>query len=134
MPGAGGAREGVRIDKWLWAARFFKTRGLASAAIEAGRVLVAGDKVKPARVLRGGERLRIVVGEAEREVDVLGVSEHRGPAPVAQALYAETGDSVRRRTEAAAQRRLFREPAHAIHGRPTKRDRRELDRLKEPDA
>ncbi len=129
-----GARGAVRIDKWLWAARFFKTRGLAITAIETGRVLVAGDKVKPARLLRGGERLTIQVGDAERDIDVLGVSEHRGPAPIAQALYAETESSLLRRAEAAAQRKLFREPAHAIQGRPTKRDRRDLDRWKEPGA
>lgn len=126
--------EGVRIDKWLWAARFFKTRGLAVTAVDAGRVLVAGDKVKPARLLRGGERLRIQLGDGEREVDVLALSDTRGPAPVAQALYGETDESLRQRIEQAARRKLYREPSHAIHGRPTKRDRREIERFREPDA
>ena len=124
----------MRIDKWLWAARFFKTRGLAIAAIDAGRVVVGGDKVKPARLLHGGERLRIQLGDAEREIDVLGLSTTRGPAPVAQALYAETAASVQRRVEEAARRKLFREPSHEIHGRPTKRDRRDLERFREPQA
>lgn len=122
----------VRLDKWLWAARFFKTRGLAQAAIESGRALVAGERVKPSRQLREGEMLTVTIGDVVREVQVIGLSENRGPAPVAQALYAETEASLRARAEAAARRRLAREPAESIVGRPTKRDRRSIERLREP--
>jgi len=122
----------MRIDKWLWAARFFKTRGVAQGAIEAGHVLVAGERVKGARMLRVGERLRIRVADTEREVVVRGLSEQRGPASVAQQLYDETADSVTAREAARERRRLFAEPAVEIHGRPTKRDRRQLERAKGP--
>jgi ribosome-associated heat shock protein Hsp15 len=120
----------MRIDKWLWAARFFKTRGLAQDAIEAGRVLVEGERVKTARMLRVGERVYVRVGEVERTVVARELSEHRGPAPVAQRLYEETPESVSAREAARERRRLFSEPARAIEGRPTKRDRRALDRAK----
>lgn len=123
--------EGIRIDKWLWAARFFKTRGLAQDEIEKGRVLLAGERVKPARVVRVGDELRVRAGDAERTVIVLGLSDRRGPAPVAQALYEETPESIRARVEAQARRALYREPSEAIeHGRPTKRDRRLLEQLR----
>jgi len=124
----------VRIDKWLWAARFFKTRGLAQDAIAKGRVLVGGDRIKVARLLRVGERVVVGIGDVERHVDVLGLSDSRGPAPVAQALYRETDASLAARTQRAEQRRLHREPALAIHGRPTKRDRRDLTRAKSFDG
>lgn len=121
-----------RLDKWLWAARFFKTRSLAQQAIEAGRVLVGGAPVKPARVLRAGDTVTLRGGETPRTVVVLGLSGRRGPAPVAQALYEETGESVRLRVAAQARRALAPEPAHAIDGgRPTKRDRRALERLRD---
>lgn len=120
----------MRIDTWLWAARFFKTRGLAQDAIEHGRVLVGGERVKNARVLRVGERVTVRVGEVERQVDVLGLSDRRGPASDAQALYAETSDSVAAREAARERRRWYTEPAHAIEGRPTKRDRRALERAR----
>jgi ribosome-associated heat shock protein Hsp15 len=121
----------LRLDKWLWAARFFKTRGLAQQAIEAGRVLVGGAPAKPARVLRPGDTVTLRGGETPPTVVVLGLSERRGPAPVAQALYEETGESIRLRVAAQARRALAPEPAHAIDGgRPTKRDRRALDRLR----
>jgi ribosome-associated heat shock protein Hsp15 len=120
----------MRIDKWLWAARFFKTRGLAQDAIENGRVLVDGERVKVARTLRVGEKLSVRVGDATREVVVLGLSEQRGPAVVAQQLYDETAASVAAREAARERRRLFAEPAQAIEGRPTKRDRRALDRAR----
>ena len=121
----------VRLDKWLWAARFFKTRGLAQAAIEKGQVLVGGERVKVARLLKTGERLSIVQGDAERQVEVAALSDVRRAAPLAQALYRETAESVARREEQARQRRLYREPAREIFGRPTKRDRRELQRVRE---
>lgn len=126
-----GSRESIRLDKWLWAARFFKTRGLAQQAIEAGRVLVEGQRVKVARVLRVGERLTIRVADLEQQLVVLGLSDRRGPAPVARELYSETAESVARREEAARLRRIAPDPAWSIEqGRPTKRDRRQIERLK----
>jgi ribosome-associated heat shock protein Hsp15 len=121
--------DSVRIDKWLWAARFYKTRGLAQDAIEKGRVKVAGERIKPARSLRLGELVIVDQGEWEREVTVLGLSESRGPAPVAQALYADTPESVAAKEKARQRRVMFVEPAELLKGRPSKRDRRELDRL-----
>ncbi len=126
--------QGVRVDKWLWACRFFKTRGLAQTAIEKGRVTVGGERVKVARQLKVGEAVVVEIGEVRREVEVRQLSDVRGPAPVAQTLYEETAVSIAARVEAAQRRRLYREPAVAIHGRPTKRDRRELDRLAQPDG
>ena len=126
--------ERQRIDKWLWAVRFFKTRALAVQAIERGRVQVAGANVKPARELKAGDRVRVRQGEFEREVQVLALSPMRGPAPVAQQLYAETAQSVAERERAAAERRLAPEPAHSItQGRPTKRERRALDEQRHAD-
>jgi len=128
---AGAPPAGVRIDKWLWAARLFKTRGLAQEAIGAGQVLVGGERVKLARSLRVGDELRVRAGPQERTLRVLALSDVRGPAPVAQRLYEETPESVRRRVEALAQRALQSEPAQAIeHGRPTKRDRRLIERMR----
>ena len=120
--------ERQRIDKWLWAARFFKTRALAVQAIERGRVQMAGANVKPARELKAGDVVRLRQGEIEREVLVRALSALRGPAPVAQRLYEETAASAAAREQAAADRRLAPEPAHSIaQGRPTKRERRALD-------
>ena len=120
--------ERQRIDKWLWAARFFKTRALAVQAIERARVQVGGSPVKPARELKVGDLVRVRQGELERELRVLALSALRGPAPVAQQLYAETAPSVAAREQAAVARRLAPEPAHSItQGRPTKRERRALD-------
>jgi len=117
----------VLLDKWLWAARFFKTRALASDEIGRGRVLVNGQLAKASRELKPGDRLLLRQGAVERTVDVLGLSGTRGPAPVAQALYAETAESMAARAKAAEARRLAAEPADAIEqGRPTKRDRRRL--------
>ncbi|MFP5461827.1 MAG: RNA-binding S4 domain-containing protein [Gammaproteobacteria bacterium] len=124
--------EDLRIDKWLWAARFFKTRGLAREAIEGGRVLVGGDRVKPSRQVRIGDEIRVRGPEFERTVRVAGLSGQRGPAPVAQALYEETEASVRARVEAQARRAVAADPAAALeHGRPTKRDRRRIERLRD---
>jgi ribosome-associated heat shock protein Hsp15 len=123
----------MRLDKWLWAARFFKTRGLAQDAIEGGRVLVGDERVKVARMLRIGERVRVRIGDVVRDVVVLGLSDKRGPAPVAQALYEETAESVVAREAAREKRRLFAEPSAEIHGRPTKRERRQLERTR-PDG
>jgi ribosome-associated heat shock protein Hsp15 len=120
--------ETLRLDKWLWAARFYKTRALAVEDIGKGRVQVNGQDVKPAREVRAGDSLTLRQGQAVRTVVVRGLSGTRGPAPVAQQLYEETADSLRLREQAAEQRRLAPEPAHGIaHGRPTKRDRRDID-------
>ncbi|WP_343731962.1 S4 domain-containing protein [Duganella sp.] len=121
--------EGVRLDKWLWAARFFKTRSLATDAISLGRVIVNGDRAKPARNVKLGDVLEIDNGSDQWEVDVMGLSDVRGPATVARSLYEETDVSVARRAAVAENRRLYREPGTTIKGRPTKRDRRELDKL-----
>jgi len=117
----------VRLDKWLWAARFFKTRALAADEIGRGRVSVNGQVAKASRELKPGDRIALRQGAVERTVDLLALSSTRGPAPVAQALYAETPESIAARAKAAEARRLGAEPASAIEqGRPTKRDRRML--------
>ncbi|NKE65833.1 RNA-binding S4 domain-containing protein [Ramlibacter sp. RBP-2] len=118
----------LRIDKWLWAARFYKTRTLASEEIARGRVEVNGQEVKPAREVKIGDTVGLRQGPVTRTVVVKGLSGTRGPAPVAQQLYEETPDSIKAREQAAERRRLAPEPALAIEqGRPTKRGRRELD-------
>jgi ribosome-associated heat shock protein Hsp15 len=118
----------VRLDKWLWAARFFKTRGLSQTAIEKGHVLVNDESVKVARQVKVDDLLTIESGDFTRTVTVLGLSETRGSAPIAQLLYEESAQSIAQRNEKLARRKLFTEPAEAIKGRPTKRDRRELGR------
>jgi ribosome-associated heat shock protein Hsp15 len=121
--------DDIRIDKWLWAARFYKTRTLAQSAIAAGHVLVGGESVKLSRAVHLGDEVRVRSGNFVRTVIVLAVSDQRGPAPVAQTLYQETPESIRTRVEAAAKRALYTEPADSIEsGRPTKRDRRQLER------
>ena len=117
----------VRLDKWLWAARFYKTRALAAEEIDKGRVQVNGQPAKPGRELREGDTVSLRQGQVPRTVVVRGLSLVRGPAPVAQALYAETEDSLAQRARLAEQRRLAAEPGESIdQGRPTKRDRRQL--------
>jgi len=119
----------TRIDKWLWAARFFKTRSLATEAVNRGHVQINKQDIKPARDVRVGDVLTIWQAKLPRIVVVMGISEQRGSAPVAQQLYAETPESVEQRTKAAEQRRLSPEPALAMeHGRPTKRNRRDLEK------
>ncbi len=119
--------EKLRIDKWLWAARFYKTRSLAVEEIGRGRVQVNGQDAKPSREVKSGDTVALQQGPVRRTVVVRGISGMRGPAPVAQALYEETADSVVERVSAAEQRRLAPEPALGIaHGRPTKRDRRDI--------
>lgn len=121
--------EQLRIDKWLWAARFYKTRTLACEEIGKGRVLVNGQVVKPAREIKLNDTVQIRLGQETRTVQVRGISPQRAAAPIAQRLYEETADSRLAREKAAEQRRLAAEPAHSIeHGRPTKRDRREMQR------
>ena len=117
----------VRLDKWLWAARFFKTRSLAGDEIGKGRVSVNDAPAKASRELRPGDRVTLRQAQIPRTVIVRGLSESRGPAPVAQALYEETPDSIALRERMAQARREGAEPAQSIEqGRPTKRDRREL--------
>ena len=121
------APTSMRLDKWLWAARFYKTRALAVDEINLGRVRVGGQPVKPARDVKVGDVFSIRTGTVSREISVLGLSNQRGPAPKAQALYAETAASITAREAAAEARRLAPEPADTIEqGRPTKQDRRRL--------
>jgi len=120
-------RAGMRLDKWLWAARLYKTRSLAADEVSMGRVSVNGQSAKPARELRAGDVLQLRQGPVQRTLEVRGISAQRGPAPVAQLLYAETPDSLAAREAAAARRRMGVEPADSLaEGRPTKRDRRQL--------
>jgi ribosome-associated heat shock protein Hsp15 len=118
----------VRIDKWLWAARFFKTRSLATDAVDSGKVRLNGDRVKPARSVKVGDTLDIDNGSTEWEVEVRDLADKRGSASVAQGLYTETEQSIANRQKKTEQRKFFREPSEAIKGRPTKRDRRLLDK------
>lgn len=118
--------ENVRIDKWLWAARFFKTRSLATDAVDTGRVKLDGDRIKPARSVKVGDKLTIDNGSDAWEAVVLGISDKRGSAPVARELYEETEASIVKRENDAQARKIYREPASTIKGRPTKRDRRQL--------
>ena len=123
--------DAVRLDKWLWAARFYKSRTLAAAAIEAGRVLVADDRAKPARLIKVGERLKINREQERFELVVRGISEQRKSAPLARLLFEETPESLLARQTVAENRRFYSEPSKEIAGRPTKRNRRALERWKE---
>ncbi|HLY43884.1 MAG TPA: RNA-binding S4 domain-containing protein [Terracidiphilus sp.] len=116
----------IRIDKWLWAARFFKTRALASRACDLGRIQSNGVMAKPAREVRAGDMLRVKNEGGEFEIEVLAVSEMRGPAPVAQKLYRETETSREARLKAAAERKAMQEYAPLPERRPSKRDRRRI--------
>jgi ribosome-associated heat shock protein Hsp15 len=121
--------EKLRIDKWLWAARFYKTRTLATEEIEKGRVTVNQLDVKPAREVKAGDTITLRQRVVTRTLTVLGVSNQRGGAPAAQLLYEETQESIALRGQLAEQRRIHQEPAAALeHGRPTKRDRRDIDK------
>lgn len=121
------ASEPVRVDKWLWAARLAKTRPLAADAVKGGRVEVNGQRVKPSRDVRPGDRLEITVGQVRRTVVVRATAERRGPASEAALLYDETAQSIEARERFAAERRMAAMPAPESGGRPTKRDRRRLD-------
>jgi ribosome-associated heat shock protein Hsp15 len=123
--------DNVRIDKWLWAARFFKTRSLATDAVDNGKVRLDGERIKPARAVKLDDLLAIDNGAETWEVTVLGISDKRGSAPVARLLYAETAASVAKRDNEAEARKLYREPGSMIKGRPTKRDRRALSKASE---
>ena len=118
----------MRLDKWLWAARFFKTRTLATDAIHGGKVQVDGNRVKAAREIKIGERLEIANSEVRWEVIVMALSDKRGPASEARLLYEETAASVSAREAQKDTRKFQADPAADLHGRPTKRDRRQLNR------
>jgi len=130
----------LRIDKWLWAARFFKTRGLAQDAVEGGRVRIlgsggdqndVGERIKPSREVRLGDLLHIQIGDLVWHVSVRGLSDHRGPAPVARELYEESPESIAARQAQIENRRAQTEPGSSIKGRPTKKDRRLIHRFTE---
>jgi ribosome-associated heat shock protein Hsp15 len=118
----------VRIDKWLWAARFFKTRGLAAEAVKGGRVHLNEQPAKPSKDVKVGDRLEITIGQTRFVVDVRTTAQRRGPATEAAKLYEETQESREARERAAEQRRLAPAPAPDLGGRPTKRDRRRFER------
>lgn len=120
--------DNIRIDKWLWAARFFKTRSLAGDAVDTGRVRLDGERIKPARAVKLDDKLTIDNGAETWEVIVLGLSDQRGPATTARTLYQETEASVARREHELEARKLHREPGTTIKGRPTKRDRRAISK------
>jgi ribosome-associated heat shock protein Hsp15 len=125
-----GDTERVRLDKWLWAARFFKTRSLATEAVDGGRVQVNGERAKPSRAVHPGDLLAIRIGPYAWTVTVTGLSSRRGPATEARLLYTESDESRLAREDTIARMKAAR-PINPLHkGRPTKRDRRELDRLR----
>jgi len=121
--------EPIRIDKWLWAARFFKTRSLAAEAASGGKVEINGERAKPSRIVRAGDKLCVRRGPYEWIIVVKAVARLRGPAPQAQRLYDETEESMRQRQAIAAQLQLERPPEFDAPGRPTKRDRRAISRF-----
>jgi ribosome-associated heat shock protein Hsp15 len=120
----------VRVDKWLWAARFYKTRSLATDAVAGGRVHVNGVRVKPSKEIRVDDELKLTFGSLRRTVVVAGLSEKRGPASVAATLYVETPESVEAREQHALERRAARPLGADLGARPTKLDRRRLDALR----
>lgn len=124
---------GVRVDKWLWAARFFKSRSLAAKAVEGGKVRIGDERVKPSRELRLDEVLAVRIGDTEWTVRILGLSGVRGPAPQAALLYEETAESRERREKDRETRRYQPEPLSDRRGRPTKRDRRLIHRFTDVD-
>ena len=125
--------ENLRLDKWLWAARFFKSRSLATEAIELGRVHVNGDRVKPARQIKIGDKVRVQRGNDRIEVFVRFLDAVRRSASLAQLLYDETLESQLARQAAAEKRRFYTDPSRALAGRPTKRNRRAIERFSKDD-
>ena len=123
--------EPIRVDKWLWAARFFKTRSLATDAIDHGRVKLNGLKIKPSKTIQLNDLLDIDNGSTQWQVKVIGLSGQRGSATLARQLYTETEESIKTREQEAMRRALFPEPSADIKGRPTKRDRRLLDKSRD---
>jgi len=122
--------DGVRIDKWLWAARFFKARSAATEAVLGGRVHVNGARVKPSKEVRETDTVELTIGAVKRTVEVTGISDKRGPASVAATLYAETPESIAAREKSALERRAARPLGADLGARPTKLDRRRLDALR----
>jgi ribosome-associated heat shock protein Hsp15 len=120
--------DDTRIDKWLWAARFFKTRSQATAAVSGGKVEVNGETAKASKVVKVGDRIRLRLGPTEYRVTVTGIGERRGSASVAQTLYEESPDSIADRQKIAAERRFSSAPSYEEKGRPSKKDRRDLER------
>ena len=120
------AKQEIRLDKWLWAARFFKTRSLAAQAITGGKVEINGERAKPSRLVRLGDKLKIRRGPYEWTIAVNAISRLRGPAQKAQLLYDESEESVHKREVTMAQIKLERPPDFNAPGRPSKRDRREI--------
>jgi ribosome-associated heat shock protein Hsp15 len=120
----------VRIDRWLWTARFFKTRGAATDAVGGGRVHLNGARVKPAKDVRAGDTVAVTVGVMRREVVIVALAERRGPATAAQLLYEETPDSIARREQRSVDRRFARPLGADLGARPTKQDRRRLEALR----
>src|SRR5438309_473070 len=120
----------TRIDKWLWAARFFKTRGAATAAVVGGRVHLNGERVKPSKEVRLGDRVEVRVGQTRWSIVVNGLSDRRGPAAGAAELYDETPESQERRKQQSLERRLSQPPGADLGARPTKQDRRRLEALR----
>jgi ribosome-associated heat shock protein Hsp15 len=118
-----------RLDKWLWAARFFKTRSLAAEAVSGGKIKLNGSTAKPAKEIRAGDLLDISIGHQQWMVQVNALNEYRRPAAEAQALYSETEESRTRRMQAAAERSIAPAPGADLKGRPTKRDRRQMQRF-----
>ena len=123
------AGGGVRIDKWLWAARFYKTRSLAADAVTSGKVELNGERTKPAKAVKSGDSMRIRSGVFEQIVQVKALSDKRGPAAVAQTLYEETAESAAARAK-LAERMRYEMPAAMDSGRPSKKDRRDIERLR----
>jgi ribosome-associated heat shock protein Hsp15 len=131
--GATPAPATVRLDRWLSAARFLKTRSLAQGAVEGGHVKLNGERVKPARAVKVGDRLEIRIGAYEWRIKVEALSVRRGPAAAARLLYEESEESRLARQERVSEKRTERGPSAALQGRPTKRNRRQLDRLTDGD-
>lgn len=123
-------QQRIRIDKWLWAARFFKTRSLAAQAVEGGKVKLNDERVKAAKAVRVGDRLNLQLGDDEWIVNVAGLSDRRGPAEIARTLYAEDSVARDRRLAAIEKRRSRFEPEPIAGGRPEKKQRRDLQRLR----
>jgi ribosome-associated heat shock protein Hsp15 len=122
--------EQARVDKWLWAARFFKTRSAATTAVVGGRIHVNGARVKPSKEVRVGDTVEVTIRSVKRTVEVAGVSDKRGPAAAAAALYVEAPESISTREEAALERRLARPPGADLGARPTKLARRRLEAMR----
>ena len=119
----------TRLDKWLWAARFFKHRSLATEAVDGGKIQLNGIRVKPAKDVKTGDRVDIQIADSRYTVIVRGIAEKRGSATIAQGLYEETPESIAAREAGREERRLAATPGADLHGRPTKRDRRQIGRF-----